>query len=107
MKKLAGIGKKLDILYSYKANYDILNSTVNDYQKINLERNYMEHYNIIKSKHRVMEEIRIKEKSLLQLKNEYDLSEKLNESKSIFQDSERVNIKLKELESQKLFLKMN
>ncbi|MGI0031195.1 MAG: AAA family ATPase [Nitrososphaeraceae archaeon] len=103
IKKLAGIGKKLDILYSYKANYDILNSIVNDYQKINLERNYMEHYNIIKSKQRVMEEIRIKEKSLLELKNEImALSEKLNESKSIFQDSERVNIKLKELESQKL-----
>jgi len=103
IKKLAGIGKKLDILYSYKANYDILNSIVNDYQKINLERNYMEHYNIIKSKQRVMEEIRIKEKSLLELKNEImTLSEKLNESKSIFQDSERVNIKLKELESQKL-----
>ena len=103
IKKLAGIGKKLDVLYSYKANYDILNSIVNDYQKINLERNYMEHYNIIKSKQRVMEEIRIKEKSLLELKNEImTLSEKLNESKSIFQDSERVNIKLKELESQKL-----
>jgi DNA repair protein SbcC/Rad50 len=103
IKRLAGIGKKLDILYSYKANYDIINSIVNDYQKINLERNYMEHYNIIKSKQRVMEEIRIKEKSLLELKNEImTLSEKLNESKSIFQDSERVNIKLKELESQKL-----
>ena len=103
IKKLAGIGKKLDVLYSYKANYDILNSIVNDYQKINLERNYMDHYNIIKSKQRVMEEIRIKEKSLLELKNEImTLSEKLNESKSIFQDSERVNIKLKELESQKL-----
>ncbi len=103
IKKLAEIGKKLDILYSYKANYDILNSIVNDYQKINLERNYMEHYNIIKSKQRVMEEIRIKEKSLLELKNEImTLSEKLNESKSIFQDSERVNIKLKELEIQKL-----
>ena len=103
IKKLAGIGKKLDVLYFYKANYDILNSIVNDYQKINLERNYMEHYNIIKSKQRVMEEIRIKEKSLLELKNEImTLSEKLNESKSIFQDSERVNIKLKELESQKL-----
>ncbi|MGH9973232.1 MAG: AAA family ATPase [Nitrososphaeraceae archaeon] len=103
IKRLAGMGKKLDILYSYKANYDILNSIVNDYQKINLERNYMEHYNIIKSKQRVMEEIRIKEKSLLELKNEImALSEKLNESKSIFQDSERVNIKLKELESQKL-----
>jgi DNA repair protein SbcC/Rad50 len=103
IKRLAGMGKKLDILYSYKANYDIINSIVNDYQKINLERNYMEHYNIIKSKQRVMEEIRIKEKSLLELKNEImTLSEKLNESKSIFQDSERVNIKLKELESQKL-----
>ena len=103
IKKLAEISKKLDVLYSYKANYDILNSIVNDYQKINLERNYMEHYNIIKSKQRVMEEIRIKEKSLLELKNEImTLSEKLNESKSIFQDSERVNIKLKELESQKL-----
>ena len=103
IKKLAEISKKLDVLYSYKANYDILNSIVNDYQKINLERNYMEHHNIIKSKQRVMEEIRIKEKSLLELKNEImTLSEKLNESKSIFQDSERVNIKLKELESQKL-----
>ena len=103
IKKLAEISKKLDVLYSYKANYDILNSIVNDYQKINLERDYMEHYNIIKSKQRVMEEIRIKEKSLLELKNEImTLSEKLNESKSIFQDSERVNIKLKELESQKL-----
>lgn len=102
IKKLAEISKKLDILYSYKANYDILNSIVNDYQKINIERNYMEHYNIIKSKQRVMEEIRIKEKSLLELKKEImTLSEKLNESKSIFQDSERVNIKLKELESQK------
>jgi DNA repair protein SbcC/Rad50 len=102
IKKLAEISKKLDMLYSYKANYDILNSIVNDYQKINLERDYMEHYNIIKSKQRVMEEIRIKEKSLLELKKEImTLSEKLNESKSIFQDSERVNIKLKELESQK------
>ncbi len=103
IKKLAEISKKLDVLYSYKANYDILNSIVNDYQKINLERNYMEHYNIIKSKQRVMEEIRIKEKSLLELKKEImTLSEKLKESKSVFQDSERVNIKLKELESQKL-----
>jgi exonuclease SbcC len=102
IKKLAEISNKLDMLYSYKANYDILNSIVNDYQKINLERDYMEHYNIIKSKQRVMEEIRIKEKSLLELKKEImTLSEKLNESKSIFQDSERVNIKLKELESQK------
>jgi len=103
IKKLAEIGNKLDILYSYKAKYDIFNNIVNDYQKIDLERNYMEHYNIIKSKQRVMEEIRIKGKSLLELKKEITtLSEKLNESKSIFQDSERVNIKLKELESQKV-----
>ena len=103
IKKLAEIGNKLDILYSYKAKYDIFNNIVNDYQKIDLERNYMEHYNIIKSKQRVMEEIRIKGKSLLELRKEITtLSEKLNESKSIFQDSDRVNIKLKELESQKV-----
>ncbi len=103
IKKLNGMDSKLDMLSSYKSNYDDLNKLVNNYQKMDLERKYMEHYNMIKSKQRVSEEIRTKETALLTLNAEImTLSKKLAESKSIFQDSEIINMKLKELETEKV-----
>lgn len=105
IKKLDHISDKLKVLNTYKTKYDILNDLVNSYQKIDLERKYMEHSNIIKSKQRIIEDIRIKEKSLLELTNEIiALSEKLTETKSIYRACETVDIKLNELESQRVSL---
>jgi len=103
IKKLDEIADKLNTLYSYKIKYDTLNSIVIDYQKRDLERTYMEHSNIIKSKQRIIEDIRIKEQSLLELKNEsITLSDKLAKTKAVYQDSEMVDIKLNELELQRV-----
>jgi DNA repair protein SbcC/Rad50 len=105
IKKLNEIDNKLKILSSYKNKYDMLNDIVNSYQKINLEKKYVEHSNIIKSKQRIIEDIRIKEKSLLELNDEIiALSEKLSETKSIYHDCKTVDIKLNELESQRISL---
>ncbi|HEX2305950.1 MAG TPA: hypothetical protein VHH33_06650, partial [Nitrososphaeraceae archaeon] len=105
IKKLDEIADKLKMLSSYKSKYDILSDIVNSYQKIDLERKYIEHSNIIKSKQRIIEDIRIKEKSLLELTNEIiALSEKLSETKSIYRACETVDIKLNELESQRVSL---
>jgi len=90
-------------LYSYKMSYDSLTKIVNDYQKTDLESTYLEHCNLIKSKQRNIEEKRVKEKSLVELNDEiFALSEKLDEMKAIYQDSQEVEIKLKKLESEKL-----
>jgi exonuclease SbcC len=103
IKKFDEIDHKLKILNAHKTQYDILNDIVNSYQKANLENKYMEHSNIIKSKQRIIEDIRIKEKSLLELNNEsIALSEKLNETTSIYRECETVEIKLNELESRRI-----
>ena len=101
INKLDEIADKLNTLYSYKTRYEVLNKIVNDYQKVDIERTYMEHSNVIKSKQRVIDDIRIKERSLLELNNELvSLSENLEKTKSIHRDNEKVEIKLNELESQ-------
>ena len=83
-------------MYSYKMSYDSLTKIVNDYQKTDLERTYLEHSNLMKSKQRNIEEKRVKEKSLVELNDEiFALSEKLDEMKAIYQDSQEVEIKLK------------
>jgi exonuclease SbcC len=103
IKKLDEIADKLNTLYSYKIKYDTLNSIIIDYQKRDLERTYMEHSNIIKSKQRIIEDIRIKEQSLLELNDEIiTLSDKLAKTKAVYQDSEMVDNKLNELELQRL-----
>jgi exonuclease SbcC len=105
IKKLDEIADKVKMLSSYKSKYDILSDIVNSYQKIDLERKYIEHSNIIKSKQRIIEDIRIKEKSLLELTDEIiALSEKLAETKSIYRACETVDIKWNELESQRVSL---
>ena len=105
INKLDEIADKLNMLYSYKIKYDTLNKIVIDYQKIDLERTYMEHSNIIKSKQRIIEDIRIKEQSLLELNNEIiTLSDKLAKTKAIYQDREMVDNKLNELELQRVSL---
>ena len=84
-------------------SYDSLTKIVNDYQKTDLERTYLEHSNLIKSKQRNIEEKRVKEKSLVELNDEiFALSKKLDEMKAVYQDSQEVEIKLKKLESEKL-----
>lgn len=103
VKKLDGIADKLSTLYSYKMSYDSLTKIVNDYQKTDLESTYLEHCNLIKSKHRNIEEKRVKEKSLVELNDEiFALSKKLDEMKAVYQDSQEVEINLKKLESEKL-----
>ncbi len=105
INKLDEIADKLNMLYSYKIKYDTLNKIVIDYQKIDLERTYMEHSNIIKSKQRIIEDIGIKEQSLLELNNEIiTLSDKLAKTKAIYQDREMVDNKLNELELQRVSL---
>ncbi|HEY7228210.1 MAG TPA: SMC family ATPase [Nitrososphaeraceae archaeon] len=101
--KLKEITDQLNILSPYKNRYDILNNIVNHYQKINLESTYLEHSNVIKSKQHVIDKIRVKEQSLLEINTEITaLSDKLAKAKSIHRDNEKVNIKLNELESQRV-----
>jgi DNA repair protein SbcC/Rad50 len=103
VKKLDEIADKLNTLYSYKMSYDSLTKIVNDYQKTELESTYVEHSNLMKSKQRNIEEKRVKEKSLAELKDDIiALSKKLDEMKAVYQDSQEVEIKLKKLESDKL-----
>jgi exonuclease SbcC len=84
-------------------SYDSLTKIVNDYQKTGLESTYMEHSNLMKSKQRNIEENGIKEKSLVELNDEiFALSKKLDEMKTVYKDSQEVEIKLKKLESKKL-----
>jgi exonuclease SbcC len=105
INKLDEIADKLNMLYSYKIKYDALNKIVIDYQKIDLERTYMEHSNIIKSKQRIIEDIGIKEQSLLELNNEIiTLSDKLAKTKAIYQHREMVDNKLNALELQRVSL---
>jgi exonuclease SbcC len=80
-----------------------LNKAVIDYQRTDLERKFVENTNLINSKQRLIEDKKIREKALLELNNEIDaLSIKLDETKLVYQESERVDIKMKELELQKL-----
>ncbi|MFN2435136.1 MAG: hypothetical protein ABR515_07150 [Nitrososphaeraceae archaeon] len=103
VKKLDEIADKLNTLYSYKMSYDSLTKIVNDYQKKDLESTYVEHSNLMKSKQRNIEEKRVKEKSLAELKDDIiALSKKLDEMRAVYQDSQEVEIKLKKLESDKL-----
>jgi exonuclease SbcC len=103
VKKLDEIADKLNTLHSYKMSYDSLTKIVNDYQKTDLESTYVEHSNLMKSKQRNIEEKRVKEKSLAELKDDIiALSKKLDEMKAVYQDSQEVEIKLKKLESDKL-----
>jgi DNA repair protein SbcC/Rad50 len=105
INKLDEIADKLNLLYSYKIRYDTFNKIVIDYQKIDLERTYMEHSNIIKSKQRIIEDIGIKEQSLLELNDEIiTLSDKLAKTKAIYQDREMIDNKLNELELQRVSL---
>jgi DNA repair protein SbcC/Rad50 len=93
----------LKTLYPYKNKYDLLNKVVIDYQRTDLERTYVENTNLINSKQRLIEDKKMKEKALLELNNEIDaLLEKLDETKLVYQDSEKVDIRMKELELQKL-----
>lgn len=103
VKKLDEIADKLNTLYSYKMSYDSLTKIVNDYQRKDLESTYVEHSNLMKSKQRNIEEKRVKEKSLAELKDDIiALSKKLDEMRAVYQDSQEVEIKLKKLESDKL-----
>jgi exonuclease SbcC len=93
----------LKTLYPYKNKYDLLNKVVIDYQRTDLERTYVENTNLINSKQRLIEDKKIREKALLELNNEIDaLLKKLDETKLVYQDSEKVDIRMKELELQKL-----
>ncbi|HYY86058.1 MAG TPA: hypothetical protein VE594_03035, partial [Nitrososphaeraceae archaeon] len=101
-KELDELEKRLRKTYSYKERYDSLSKVVNAYQKTNLDSTYAEHSNLIKSKQRKIEDKKIKEKSLLELDDEvFVLSTKLDKLKTIFQDREEVENKLKNLESDK------
>jgi exonuclease SbcC len=103
VKKLDGIADKLSTMYSYKMSYDSLTKIVNDYQKSDLERTYLEHSNLMKSKQHNIDEKRVKEKSLVELNDEiFALSKRLDEMKAVYKDSQEVEIKLKKLESEKL-----
>ena len=103
INKLDEIAYKSNMLYSYKVKYDTLNKIVIDYQKFDLERTYMEHSNIIKSKQRIIEDIEIKEQSLIEISDEIiTLSDKLAKTKAVYQDREMVDIKLNELELQRV-----
>jgi len=80
-----------------------LNKVVIDYQRTDLERTFVENTNLINSKQRLIEDKKIREKALLELNNEIDaLLKKLDETKLVYQDSEKVDIRMKELELQKL-----
>ena len=58
---------------------------------------------MVNSKQRLVEDKKIREKALLELNNEIDaLLKKLDETKLVYQDSEKVDIRMKELELQKL-----
>jgi exonuclease SbcC len=93
----------LKTLYPHKNKYDLLTKVVIDYQRTDLERTYVENTNLINSKQRLIEDKKMKEKALLELNNEIDaLLEKLDETKLVYQDSEKVDIRMKELELQKL-----
>ena len=103
ISKLNDMTEALKTLYPYKNKYDLLNKVVIDYQRTDLERTYVENTNLINSKQRLIEDKKIRENALLELNNEIDaLLEKLNETKLVYQDSEKVDIRMKELELQKL-----
>jgi DNA repair protein SbcC/Rad50 len=103
ISKLNDMTETLKTLYPYKNKYDLLNKAVIDYQRTDLERKFVENTNLINSKQRLIEDKKIREKTLLELNNEIDaLSIKLDETKLVYQESEKVDIKMKELELQKL-----
>ena len=103
ISKLNDMTEALKTLYPYKNKYDLLNKVVIDYQRTDLERTYVENTNLINSKQRLIEDKKIREKALLELNNEIDaLLKKLDETKLVYQDSEKVDIRMKELELQKL-----
>jgi len=80
-----------------------LNKIVIDYQRTDLERTFVENTNLINSKQHLMVDKKVREKTLLELNNEIDaLSIKLDETKLVYQENEKVDIKIKELELQKL-----
>jgi exonuclease SbcC len=81
----------------------LLNKVVIGYQRTDLERTFVENTNLINSKQRLIEDKKIREMALLELNNEIDaLLKKLDETKLVYQDSEKVDIRMKELELQKL-----
>ncbi|MDW0261237.1 MAG: hypothetical protein QN648_10505, partial [Nitrososphaeraceae archaeon] len=103
ISKLNDMTEALKTLYPYKNKHDLLNKVVIDYQRTDLERMYVENTNLINSKQRLIEDKKIREKALLELNNEIDaLLEKLDETKLVYQDSEKVDMRMKELELQKL-----
>src|SRR4029078_3594222 len=59
--------------------------------------------NLINSKQRLIEDRKIRENALLELKNEIsELLKKLEETKIVYQESEKVDIEMKELELKKI-----
>ena len=103
IRKLNDMTETLNKLLPYKKNYDLLNKIVIDYQKTDLERTFVENTNLINSKQSLIEDKKIKENALLKLNNEIgDLLKKLDETKIICQDSEKVDIEIKELELKKI-----
>ncbi len=105
IKELDELDDKLNKIYSYKESYDSLSKIVNDYQKTNLDSTFVEHSNLIKSKHRKIEEKKTREKSLLDLDEEVlVISKKLAEMKTIFQDRQEVENNLNSLDSDKELL---
>ena len=105
LDKLNEISEKLKALYEYKNKYDLLSKIVNDYQKTDLEKMYIEYSNLVKSKYDIVESIKIKETALLKLHSDVvTLSEKLAQTKLIYEDSKMIDTNLKDLESKKLSL---
>jgi exonuclease SbcC len=103
ISKLNDMTETLNKLLPYKKNYDLLNKIVIDYQKTDLERTFVENTNLINSKQRLIEDKKIRENALLCLNNEInDLLKKLDETMLIYQDSEKVDIEIKELELKKI-----
>jgi exonuclease SbcC len=104
-KELEELDDRLRKIYSYKEQHDSLSKIVHAYQKANLDSTYMEHSNSVKSKQRKIEDKKLKEKSLLELVDEFSvISAKLEKMKAIFQDRPEVENSLKKLESAKELL---
>jgi len=104
-KELEELDDRLRKIYSYKEQHDSLSKIVHDYEKTNLDSTYMEHSNSVKSKQRKIEDKKLKEKSLLELVDEFSvISAKLEKMKAIFQDRQEVENSLKNLESAKELL---
>jgi exonuclease SbcC len=102
ISKLNDMNESLNKLHPYKKNYDLLNKVVIDYQRTDLEKRFVENTNLINSKQRLIEDKKNRENALLELNNEIsELLKKLDETKIIYQDSEKVDIEMKALELKK------